>query len=81
MPDEADFRGARARPPADSAREGRRSTRDAGDDSTRDFFEQIGQFSTSRLWRQKVGIAPSLRTRRTTTKGAPEGALRDCVTE
>lgn len=77
MPDDADLRGARARPPPDSARDGRRSTREAGEDSTRDFFEQIGQFSTSRLWRQKVGIASSLRT----TKGARSGALRNCVTE
>jgi hypothetical protein len=88
MPPDADLRGARARPPLDSARDGRRSTRDAGDDSTRDFFEQIGQFSTSRLWRQKVGIAPKSTNDASfeggstrgnsprTTKGARAGALR-----
>lgn len=36
---------------------------------TTDFFEQIGQFSTMRLWRQKVGTAPVYGR-----KGAPRGA-------
>jgi hypothetical protein len=47
MPDDTDLRGARARPSA--GRDSRRATERAGLAATRDFLEQIGQFSTSRL--------------------------------
>src|SRR5690348_14811083 len=53
MPDDADLRGARTAP-VPAGLEGRRATERAGAE-TRSFLEQIGQFSTSRLWRQKVG--------------------------
>lgn len=75
IPDDADLRGARARPPAAelSARDGRRSTDRDGDDVTGDFLEQIGQFSTSRLWRQKVGTGPVYERRRAPVVRAPFG--------
>jgi hypothetical protein len=80
IPDETDLRGARVRPPlALSARDGRRSTERAGDDDTRSFLEQIGQFSTSRLWRQKVGTKASLRTTKGARWRAPFGNASDGV--
>jgi hypothetical protein len=54
MPPDADRRGARCGPPA--GRGGRRGADRV--EATRGFFEQIGQFSSSRLWRQKVGTRP-----------------------
>jgi hypothetical protein len=60
MPDDADRRGARVGAPG--GRDSRRGgvARDAVLLLTRDFLEQIGQFSTIRLWRQKVGIPGSV---------------------
>jgi hypothetical protein len=56
MPEDVERRGVRAGPLAAPLRGSRRATdRRVVADSTRGFFEQIGQFSTSRLWRQKEG--------------------------
>ena len=57
MPPDTERLGARVeRTPA--GRDSRRGTARAGLEETRDAdLEQIGQFSTSRLWRQKVGTA------------------------
>src|SRR4051812_47518086 len=74
MPDAVDFRGARVTPEP-SGRDGRRATERVGLD-TRSFLEQIGQFSTSRLWRQKVGTGPVYEADRLRTTGAPPGARR-----
>jgi hypothetical protein len=52
MPPETDRRGARWG--ASAGRAARRGP-DRVVAATRGFFEQIGQFSSSRLWRQKVG--------------------------
>ena len=41
--------------------------------ATRSFLEQIGQFSTSRLWRQKVGTGPVYEPLHNPRR-APEGA-------
>lgn len=70
MPDVVERFGARV--PAPAGRGSRRATDRVVVvvDSTRDFFEQTGQFSTSRLWRQKVGTGPVYERRR-----APAGAL------
>jgi hypothetical protein len=54
MPPEADRRGARVGAPA--GREGRRGVVRGA--AVRCCLLQIGQFSTSRLWRQKVGTRP-----------------------
>jgi hypothetical protein len=75
MPPVVDFRGARVTPP-DAGFDGRRATERVGLE-TRSFLEQIGQFSTSRLWRQKVGTHSVYEADPGRTTGAPEGARRD----
>jgi hypothetical protein len=54
MPPEAERRGARCG--VSAGRAGRRGADRV--EATRGFFEQIGQFSSSRLWRQKFGTRP-----------------------
>src|SRR3954463_16759288 len=71
MPDDADFRGPRPTPlTAGLARQ--RATERVGA-FTRSFLEQIGQFSTSRLWRQKGGTRPVYEPP-CNARRAPEGA-------
>ena len=74
MPEVVDLRGARVTPPV-AGLDGRRATERVGLD-TRSFLEQIGQFSTSRLWRQKVGTGPVYEADPERTAGAHEGRPR-----
>jgi hypothetical protein len=70
MPEEVDLRGARTAP-LPAGLDGRRATERVGL-TTDAFLEQIGQFSTSRLWRQKEGTPPVYEARHHAGQGIPD---------